>query len=714
MTKISTDNEIYVELPESNFKTTIPDLNPLSTSYIKFWKEQKQRCINGWWVDNVYIPGILYFYINFWTIKLQKGKSEIKGSPYLRDIEWFKGKLFMVARGFSGFELDKEYTCEDIYKDNPHPTKKYMDPLEYLSKRFDKPLGNPQYLNQAKNVVEIGGRGYGKSYLAACFIGYTFIFDGATNYEELLASKGKANAVAMVGAIDSKYSKKLMDKVEIGLDNLPGDIEFNGKLYRCPLAKSYDGSFTVGKGIKARTKVKQGGTWTTKGTNSEIIHVSFADNPEAANGNRIAFVALEEIGFMGNLLPTLGNLVDCTSIGGNKFGTVWMFGTGGDMDGGSTEAVKEVFYDPAAYECVVFPDNFEHKGSIGLFVPAYYKYDKYRNKLNIVDKTKGVEDLMKKREVLAKANDKEPLNRELQNNPIIPSEAFLVTSGNVFPVSELKDHLAYLESEVVVNDDVKGTIGSFRLQSHYEAVFEPDMSNKLRPCKFPIKETDDKTGCVTIWEHPIDNPPYGMYLAGTDPYDQDEAPNTVSVGSTFILKRTVIGLSSYDQVVAEYTGRPGKVEEHHETVRRLLLYYNARNLYENERNSLKMHFEHKNSLHLLLSEPTVLKSTANSNVSRKYGIHMTRFIKEELEIYTRDWLMEPVEGKDRLNLHYIYSIPLLKELVMYNNTGNFDRVIAFMLSICAKLQFNNIQSIAKNDESKKDMFKFFDRKLWTN
>ena len=43
--------------------------------------------------------------------------------------------------------------------------------------------------------------------------------------------------------------------------------------------------------------------------------------------------------------------------------------------------------------------------------------------------------------------------------------------------------------------------------------------------KFPIKDTDDKTGAIVIWEHPYRDDsgsiPYGLYIGGTDPYDQD-------------------------------------------------------------------------------------------------------------------------------------------------------------------------------------------------
>lgn len=859
--------DIFVGEVESKFKTLIPSLNPFSKSYIDFWRDEKRKCIDGEWFNNIYLPGILYFYINHWTIKVQQGKSEVKASPSLRDIEWLKGRIYMVARGFSGFELDTEYHCNNQYIDIEHPNNlKYLDPLTYLSRNFKSSLGKALFENQAKNVVEIGGRGYGKdleenttlytpngkvkikdinigdfifgydgnltrviskkeftdqqqykvtladgrslecggghlwgvvsnskfieeglyaeeyyvletieliknptkykipvkkspesrfsrfihiksiepteikpsicigvdndlklfvagedyivthnSYFSGACLAYNFLFDGATNYEEYLKAKNTMSAVIMVGAIDYTYSNKLVDKVKIGFDNMKGDVEFGKKLYRCPLKKTTEGSLTSGnKTLTAVSKVNRGGVWENKGSNSQVIHVSFGDNPEAANGNRITFAALEEIGFMGNLLPTLGNLVDCTTVDGNKFGTIWMFGTGGDMDGGSTQAVQSVFNDPEAYDCIAFEDTFEYKSNkIGLFIPAYYKYNKYRDEKGVVNRDSGLQDILKTRNRLAKADSKEPLNRELQNNPLIPSDAFLVTEGNVFPIAELKEHLAYLESIHSIKAEVSGTIGELSLESSTEVKFIPDLTNRLKPCGFPIKEKDDKTGCLVIWKHPRPNAGYGTYVAGTDTYDQDQANNTVSVGSTFILERATIDGTTHDQLVAEYTARPGTANEHHENVRKLLMYYKAVDLYENERNSIKMHFEHKNSLHLLMSEPTILKSIADTNVSRKYGIHMTKFIKQELEIYTRDWLMEPVEG-GRLNLHYIYSIPLLKELISYNNEGNFDRVIAFMLTICAKLQFAKIQSKSTEDSSKKDFFKFFSRKLYSN
>jgi hypothetical protein len=222
-----------------------------------------------------------------------------------------------------------------------------------------------------------------------------------------------------------------------------------------------------------------------------------------------------------------------------------------------------------------------------------------------------------------------------------------------------------------------------------------------------MKKADDTTGCVQIWEHPQKfngQVPFGLYIAGTDPYDQDQSVATASLGSTFIYKTFHTTEGIYEWPVAEYTARPSTAEEHHENVRKLLMYYNAVDLYENERNTLKMHFSHKHSLHLLAKTPTMLKATEGSKVQRQYGIHMTAQIKDELEIYTRDWLLQEV-GDGKLNLHKIYSPALLQELIYYNREGNFDRVIAFMLTICHRLMNHHIKvKEIKEEEQQMDPF----------
>ena len=403
---------------------------------------------------------------------------------------------------------------------------------------------------------------------------------------------------------------------------------------------------------------------------------------------------------MGNLRDTLGPLRMCTADGAMQFGTTYMFGTGGDMDGGSTQEIMEVFYEPEAWDCLAFPDYYESDGArnIGYFVPYTLGLNQYKDEEGNTDIEAAEAFVKKTRDKLAKASSKKPLNDELQNNPIIPSEAFLVTSGNIFPIQELQDQLNKVQ--VSTTDFVKGQLGTLALDNYSETGVKwiPDLTGKLEPASYPVPKGAEMEGCIQIWEHPpTGRIPRGMYIAATDPYDQDKAGESSSLGSTFIYKIGDFregGLR--DMVVAEYTGRPETAKEHHENVRRLCMYFNALNLYENERNSMKFHFEAKNSLYLLSNTPSILKANASGTVQRTYGQHMTVPVKSELEIFCRDWLMEE-RGDGLLNLHTIYSVGLLKELIMYNDTGNFDRVIAFLLLICNRMQHHHVVIEEKKD-----------------
>lgn len=65
------------------------------------------------------MPGKLYFYITFGTIKLNINNSKVKsfGRPLLRDLEWEFFLNWEEARGFSGFEQDEFESCSRVLKD---------------------------------------------------------------------------------------------------------------------------------------------------------------------------------------------------------------------------------------------------------------------------------------------------------------------------------------------------------------------------------------------------------------------------------------------------------------------------------------------------------------------------------------------------------------------------------------------------------------------
>lgn len=714
---------------------------PLSVKYQPFWSEIKRRCMEGYWYEGKWMPGPLYFYINLCKIRVgKKGGSTTKivGRPWLRDLEWEKGYVLMEARGFSGFEGDPVYTCYDLFKDydlltteeqedilKAAPTtaivvdregnikpKQYVRPREYLRKQHLTNMGKPCFKSAASNVIDIECRGGGKSYWGACgIILHAYLMDGVYDYDDFLLQRrtGEAYSVdVLVGAIDGKYTKDLLEKVTLGIDTLTGMYETQGKVFPSPLNKKHEGSWYSGKQfIQNKYKVKKGNDWITKGSGSKIYHRTFKDDEHAGNGIRISIGVLEEVGFMYNLKEAYGHMKDTMYEGSRKFGSLYMFGTGGDMEGGSSEAARDVFYEPETYDCLSFENVWEDNGiDTGFFVPYHMGINNFKDDEGRTDVARSKRFVNAKRDKLRKAKNKQPLYHEEQNNPETPAEAFSVPDGNIFPVGELREQQGWLRSAMETDGFVRGDCGTLVWEmgedEKPEISWKPDLDNVLKPCTFPVKQKDDKTGCIQIWEHPQRTNgqiPYGMYIAGTDPYDQDQAANSASLGSTFIYKTFHTDEGIYEWPVAEYTARPATAAEHHENIRKLLTYYNARDLYENEKNTLKMHFEHKNSLYLLSKTPTLLKATEGTKVQRQYGIHMTKQIKEELEIYTRDWLLQD-RGDGKMNLNMIYSMPLLEELIRYNETGNFDRVISFMLVILHRLQNHKIKVEAIKEEVK--------------
>ena len=741
LAKIDIDKILYTnKIPlDKIVLKDIPKYNPMSMKYRKFWEEETKKCIDGFWVEHnnewKYVPGVLYFYGTHWHILLNekgsKSKTKKIARPQIRDLEWIKFYLYMEARGFSGFEDDEEYTCHrEVNLPEDERTaefmgtgcynkkgelKKYIPARDYLYKYHDKPLGKPLFENMALNVVDVESRGTGKSYTMSGICGSNFTFDGAQDFEEywkLRKSDHKLSSETLVGAIDSKYSDDLIKKIKLGLESFLGEYTIGKKSTPAPFTKAYSGQWTAGKTVIQEVEKNIGGQWRKVGSRSKFQHRTFMDNEFAANGTRASFNVLDEIGFFYNLIAALGQMKECTADGALKFGTIWMTGTGGDMEGGSTEAVMKVFYDPETYDAVSFEDYYENSGrKIGFFIPAWMGLNQFKDELGNTNYKSAIQFILNVRKKLGKGKDREAYDDELSQRPIIPSEVFLISGGNILPTGMLKDHLNNLETTNDPEDE--GVFGHMGVSADGKPKFIPDIKGELKECDWPVKKGIDNTGGIRIFEPPATNAGFGYYLAGIDPYDQDVAPNSVSLGSVLLMKRASPGVSDRDEIVAEYTGRPDTAKEFYEQARLLLMWYNivGAALYENEKLGIKTYFENSNSLFLLATTPSILKANVTSNVSRQLGQHMSQKVKDEAEIMLRDWLVAEA-GNGKKNLHYIKSKPLLKELINYNKLGNFDRVIALMLCIIQSTQMYKIIAQTKEEKAEKDPF--FDSPLFNN
>lgn len=649
-------------------------LHPGSIEYREYWRTMKKKCIEGVWVEGTWIPPQLYFYLNFGTILLNKSKNskaKIQGRPQFWDIHLDFFYNWVEARGLSGFEK------------MPNPTI----PIRELLRQKNLDLGKPLYENESKNLILMGSRDFGKSHMTACgVIAHEFLFDGAKEYTQETIDN-PATTEILVGASDTKYSSDLLKKVKLCLDNLPGGVEINGIFYPCPFSKMVSGTFSSGKSIVHKYKKKVAGTWKEGGTGTAIHHRTFGDNPYAAQGMRLSVAVLEEVGFFNNLKSTHEAMVDTMKNSGYKFGSALLIGTGGAMDSGTIDA-SNMFYNPEPYEMLAIEDIYEHKGKIGMFIPDHLANRHFKDEHGVSNVEGALKFELAEREKLRRGkNASSALDTHIQYHPIVPSEMFLTTSGNIFPRKELSDWLAVIENNKKYEDSA--FIGDLVMDEFGKVTWKArhDLPYDVNPIiDFPVDtKKDDIDGCIVIWEHPTRNElgevPFGLYLAGCDPYDHDES-GTPSLGSTFIYKKFYSLGEWHDTIVAEYTGRPS-AENYYKRLINLLLYYNANCLYENEKKGLHQYMALKNYDWLLIDQPDYLKDIVkDSKVQRGKGMHMSTPLKTHGEIILKNWLEEEYEP-GKMNLTKIRSVPLLKELIAYNREGNFDRAMAMLILMYA-------------------------------
>lgn len=696
---------------------------PNTEEYIDYWKEEYRKIIEGIWIGNYFVSGPLFAYANYWTI-------EAKGdfiNPLIRDIERIKFNWYEEARGFSGFEGDDRYHCDNKLRKLQEDIKIgeflscedkriYMPVREYLNKFHHGNLGRPLYNNQCKNVLTLEARGTGKTKVGAFLIAYTFITDGIKDINKFKFKKKqleeevgyeipfptKANAV--ISSIDSKYSNKVVDDFWIGYEKIRGSQIYNGVNYPSPFIKKFSGSLKAGgNGLTAEYEEKIKGQWITGGSKSFIRHVTYHNNPAAANGFRSAFILNDEVGFHSNILETIGQLMQCTEVEGDKFGILWNSGTGGDMGkDGATEKVKKIFYNPDDYNCLAFDDLYENKGRIACFVPRYMVMSEYKDSNGITNKELALKDWDLKYNDAKNASDGSVLDGFLVSNPIVPSHVFLSFEGNRYPTAQIQEQISWLETLPKKEYNKLAIKGYLEVNSIGTVEFKPDLDNKLREVDYPVKSSNKK-GCVTIYELPQDTT-FLNYIAGLDPIGTEgkkEEIQSDSVASCFIFKRGIDG----DRLVAEYTGREDEMNDTNEIMRRLINFYNAYTLYENNYNNFKLYLQGKNQLHYLCKTPNVLKASVGRPDS--YGIHATKDGNEEMTRYLRDWLLEK-NPNGEANYKSIYSIGLLKELLAAADGVNTDREVAAKLCIVLKLQLSLYKEVEKKSSN---FMEFFNRRF---
>lgn len=706
-----------------------PEYHPETQAYLDYWEKEEQKCIEGvWGLDSDgnkggwrFCPGALYYYINYCVIEDEDEETNSTKviNPLLRDIEWIFFLNWLICRGFSGFINDTEYTCnylikklengevltskdnlrlqtaKHLYKPDGN-YKKYVDPREYLYRTHDKPLGYPLYENTAKNLFVLTARGTGKSYFMGALISHTFKFHGAVYYNQNYFNLDKGPEIVVGSALSGK-SAELLKKfsfIEEFQKNNYGAWGENDEFMPGWFFLNTSGTLTVSNmrsPYRNEYEYVEAGIWKKGGKGTKIVHVSYESNSEAAVGHRPVLHVIEEVGLMQNLLQTHSSN-ETTMIRRNKFGSAIYAGTGGDMD--KIIESKIVFEDPESYDMLPFPDLWENrKKPIGLFLPAYYTDNAFRDPNGNQNIEGAYEEEMHQRKKRASADNSFALDGYMMARPLVPSEIFLSSSSNVFPTALLRERLTEVEVKRIFETiSFKGELDW--IDSNKNSVkFVNDINNKLKP----ILQTNldqykgHLRGCVVFYESPEETIPdptrkRSLYKVVYDPI-KDDGKGT-SLASIIVYKGVSDGWATglFDDIVCEYIGRTDLVEDIHDLALKIATYYNAKIMVETNIPDFIRYCRRENKLHMLAAKPVAAISKAIKNPGKKYdvGIDMSSpALQEHAEQLIRQWLLTKwkvdKDGIQLFNLHKLKSIRILLELIQYNRDINSDHVSSLKL-----------------------------------
>lgn len=624
---------------------------PSGTSeYYQFWDEEMNRCINGYTADDGdYITGYNYFYINYCPI--QRIVHTVKKLP----------------DGTAKVIKTRSLQFPDFY--------------DYDYYFF---LAMAEAEEKGKHMCVLKSRRKGYSYKNAAM--------ACRNYYLIPNSK------TYIYASNKQYLTEdgILTKAWDYMDFIDKNTAWGKK-------RSVNTSMRKRAGFFTKDEF---GNEIEMGYKSEIIGVSLKDNPDATRGKAGKLIIFEEAGSFPELGAAWQIARPSVEQDGLAFGTMVAFGTGGDP-GSSFEALRDMFYNPDGYNCLSFENIWDSAVSntkCGFFIPQYTNLDIrnedgkriYMDDDGNTNVKLSLQYILDERKiVIQNATSSVAVDRYVAERCITPQEACLEFNGNIFPKKELQEQLGLIRTNKALQNHKQ--VGDLIFDQSGQLKWIPKKLGDIT--KYPLGKDDDPKGAIVIWEHPVKDAPSGLYIIGVDPYDHDQS-GTNSLGSSIVYKRFQNFESYYDIIVAEYTGRPTTAEEYYENLRKLAIYYNARIMYENERKGLFPYFTAKHCDYLLADQPDIINDiVGNSKVQRKKGCHMNKQIKQWGEGMIKDWLNEEY-APGKKNLTRILSEPLLEELISYNDTGNFDRVMALMQVMIYKEQLYNVVVKQKEKENK--------------
>lgn len=617
-----------------------PNGNP-NSEYFKWITRERDRIWHGMIrpSDGEWITGEMYFYLNYMPMELAK---EIEGQSRA---------------------VNRQTSTPDTWE-GAYLWFHYMHQARF---------GGLYDWEGGHDALQIATRGASKSYSVASMLARLFILGDNENYRK------KVNAFIMASNKDTLSNKDgTLKKFEACIDLCAELMQWPSKRLYSSLDKMV---WEMGY-IDAESGVK-------KGTRNGVYGITTNDDAEKGRGSRGAKIIYEEMGrfprFQTVWTVNEPSVRDGKKVWGQQVG----IGTGGS-EGSNFYGILQMIYNPRGYNVYALPNLFDKNskgdGTTIFFFGAYLNRGGYYNKDGVSNVVATILDILNERyEVKYNSTDPNRLTQVVAERPITIQEAIMRKESSLFPTAQLSDRKNELDANPQLFNDVY--TGRMAIKDG-KPVFEPADVNIIR--EFPHKD-NKLDGGIEIFQMPKKDSsghiPANRYIAGTDPVDDDAAKESLSLQSTFILDLWT------DEIVAEYTGRPTFADDYYEQLRLLLIFYNAKDNYENNKKGLFGYFSKMNSLSLLsdtlgfLKDKEITRVPSVGNQSKGFN-NAGKFVGGYGRLLYRNWLLTPVpitveqDGVTQVTtvprLYTLKSRALIQESIQWESFGNYDRISAII------------------------------------
>jgi hypothetical protein len=530
-----------------------------------------------------------------------------------------------------------------------------------------------------KGLVILGIRRLAKSVIESSYIGWGATFD-----------ENSQNIIAGLNAPDIKL---ITDKIDKGLNFLPEAWRWQR------IEDNWKNQVSLGIKTKGGERIPF----------SQILvrNLDEGNNEEAIAGTKPRKLIIDEIG-KGNFLRGFQAAVPGFTTPYGWGCSPILTGTGGDMK--KFMDAKSLMFDVDNFNFLTYNNEKDEKRVHGLFISYKYRMEAkepstlghYLNNPALQDipmlvsnEEKALEITNSNLERLKKAGDRIAYLKEKMYYPIEVDDIFLNEDTNIFDIDAAKRQKFRLMQQektgipvILFNDGDK---------------IAHEFTDKQPITNFPLKPSDLKDAPVVIYEFPVQNPPYGLYVAGVDPYRQGKSAYSSSLGAVYIYKRMhdITGEKYQDMFVASYVARPDKKETWEEQARLLIKYYNARTLCENDDISFIEYMKSKGDAHYLEKQPQwLMEVVPNTTVKREYGVHRSAqkvidYLHNCLKKYMEEVIHKETDENGNVTrevtgVSKMFDPVLLEEIIQYNDQGNFDRIVAAELAIAQAMKMDPI------------------------